>query len=119
MVKKQAIARLQAITKTIQPHGTDHVAESFLYSRILLLEEREIDAAVMAMLNKAGMLAEVVVLAMLDDQETSFAQKIALEYHIRQFGDFLQYIGRVCKDEVELLPALTNVLEHISLYGDG
>ena len=95
------------------------MAESFLYSSILLLEEREIDATVMVMLNKAGMLAEVVVLAMLDDQETSFAQKIALEYHIRQFGDFLQYIGRVCKDEVELLPALTDVLEHISLYGDG
>ena len=109
----------QVIIKTIQPHGTDHVAELFLFfGGTPLLKKGEVDAAVMAVFNKAGMLAEVVVLAMLYYQETVFAQKIAFEYHIRQFGYFLQYIGRVCKDEVELLPALTDVLEHISLYGD-
>ena len=72
----------------------------------------------MAMLNKAGMLAEVVVLAMLEDQETALAQKITLQNHIGKFGDFLQYIGRVCKNEIKLLPALADVLEHIAFNGD-
>ena len=85
----------------------------------LLLEEGEVDTAVMAVLDKAGMLGEVVVLAMLDYQKAALAQKITLQYHVGEFGDFLQHIGRVCKDEVELFPALTNVFEHVALNGDG
>lgn len=85
----------------------------------LLLEEGEVDTAVMAVLDKAGMLGEVVVLAVLDYQKAALAQKITLQYHVGEFGDFLQHIGRVCKDEVELFPALTDVFEHVALDGDG
>ena len=91
----------------------------FYINRQILLKEGEVDAAVMAVLNETGMLGEVVVLAMLENQETAFAQKITFEYHVGKFGDFLQHIGRVCKDEVELLPALTDVLEDIAFNGDG
>ena len=91
----------------------------FYINRQILLKEGEVDATVMAVLNETWMLGEVVVLAMLENQETAFAQKITFEYHVGKFGDFLQHIGRVCKDEVELLPALTDVLEDIAFNGDG
>ena len=73
----------------------------------------------MAVLNETGVLGEVMVLAMLKDQKTALAQKITLQNHIGKFGDLLQHIRGICKDEVELLPALTDVLEHIALNGDG
>ena len=73
----------------------------------------------MAVLNKTGMLGEVMVLAMLKDQETALAQKITLQNHIGKFGNLLQHIRGISKDEVELLPALADVLEHIALNGDG
>lgn len=82
------------------------MAESFLYSMILLLEEREVDATVMTVFNKAGMLTEVVVPTMLDNQKTSLTQKITLQYHIRQFWDFLQHIGGIGKDEIKLFTTL-------------
>ena len=91
----------------------------FCINRQILLKEGEVDTAVMAVLNETGMLGEVVVLAMLENQETALAQKTTFEYHVGKFGDFLQHIGRVCKDEVELLPALTDVLEDIAFNGDG
>ena len=73
----------------------------------------------MAVLNKTGMLGEVVVLAMLKDQKTTLAQKITLQNHIGKFGDLLQHIRGICKDEVELLPALAEVLEDSAYNGDG
>ena len=73
----------------------------------------------MTVFNETGMLGEVVVLAMFENQETALTQKFTIQYHVGKFGDFLQHIGRVCKDEVELLPALADVLEHIALNGDG
>ena len=73
----------------------------------------------MAVFNETGVLGEVVVLAMLENQKSALAQKITLQYHIGKFRDFLQHIGRIRKDEVELLPALADVLEHIALNGDG
>ena len=89
----------------------------FYINRQILLKEGEVDTAVMAVLNETGMLGEVVVLAMLENQETAFAQKITFEYHVGKFGDFLQHIGRVCKDEVELLATLCHILEDIATDG--
>ena len=78
----------------------------FYINRQILLKEGEVDTAVMAVLNKTGMLGEVVVLAMLENQKTSLTQKITLQYHIRQFWDFLQHIGGIGKDEIKLFTTL-------------
>ena len=83
------------------------------------MEEGEVYTAVLAVLDKAGMLAEVVVLAVLYDEETILAEKVTLQNHIGEFGYLGQHIGRVGKDEVELFPALAKVLEHITFDGDG
>lgn len=84
-----------------------------------LLEEGEVDTAVLSVLDETGVLAEVVVLAVLYDQEAILAEEATLQNHVGQFGYLGQHIGRVGKDEVKLLPALTEVLEHVALdwYG--
>ena len=83
------------------------------------MEEGEVYTAVLAVLDKAGMLAEVVVLAVLYDEETILAEKVTLQNHIGEFGYLGQHIGRVGKDEVELFPTLAEVLENVTLDGDG
>jgi hypothetical protein len=44
------------------------VAESFLYSTVLLLEEGEVNTAILTVLHKSGMLAEVMILAVFNNQ---------------------------------------------------
>ena len=83
------------------------------------MEEGEVYTAVLAVLDKAGMPAEVVVLAVLYDEETILAEKVTLQNHVGEFGYLGKHIGRIGKDEVELFSALAKVLEHVTFDGDG
>lgn len=83
------------------------------------MEEGEVDTAVLAVLNKAGMLAEVVVLAVLYDEQAIISEEATFQNHIGEFGYLGQDIGRVGKDKVELFSALAKVLEHVTFDGDG
>ena len=67
-----------------------------------LLEEGEVDAAVLAMLHEVGMLREVVVLAVLEDEDAVLLQESLFENKVGNGGQFLQGVWRVGKDEVEL-----------------
>lgn len=60
------------------------------------------------------MLGEVVILAVLEDEETVGLQQSALDDEVGQRGEFFQRIGRVGKDEVELLMAGLDESEDIS-----
>lgn len=84
-----------------------------------LLEEGEVDAAVGAVLDEAGMLGEVVLLAVLEDKETVGLEEVAAEDDVGQFGDLRQDVRRVGKDEVELLAALCHVLKGVGTNGKG
>ena len=85
----------------------------------ILLEEGEVYTAVLAVLDKAGMLAEVVVLAVFYDEQAILSEEATFQNHVGEFGDLGQDVGRVGKDEVELFSALAKVLEHVTFDGDG
>ena len=80
---------------------------------IFLPEQREIHAAILAMLHEVGMLREIVVLAVLEDEDALRLQQAMSEDEIGNGGQLLQGIGRVGKDKVELLVAGLNVTEYI------
>ena len=80
---------------------------------IFLPKQREIHAAILAMLHEVGMLREIVVLAVLEDEDALRLQQAMPEDEIGNGGQLLQGIGRVGKDEVELLVAGLNVTEDI------
>ena len=80
---------------------------------IFLPKQREVHAAILTMLNKVGMLREIVVLAVLEDKDALRLQQTVLEDEVGNSGQLLQGIGRVGKDEVELLVAGLNVTEDI------
>ena len=82
-----------------------------------LLEEGEVDAAVAAMLNEAGMMGEIVSLAVLEDEEAVGLEEVAAEDDVRKFGYLRQDVWRVGKDEVELLAALGDILESVAANG--
>ena len=68
----------------------------------------------MAVLNEAGMLREIVILAMLEHEDASFCQKVFLEYYIGDGGKVAQSIWRIGKDEIELLFARLDEAEYIA-----
>ena len=47
-----------------------------------LLEEGEVHATVLALFHEAGMIGEIVVLAMLQYQEAIFAQEVSFQNHV-------------------------------------
>ena len=80
---------------------------------IFLPKQREVHAAILAMLHEMGMLREIVVLAVLEDEDALRLQQAMPEDEVGNGGQLLQGIGRVGKDEVELLVAGLNVTEDI------
>ena len=70
-----------------------------------LSENAEIDTAVGAVLNEPGMGGEVVVLAVLEDEDAFGGEEFLLEDKVGYLRQFLQCVWRVGKDEVKLLPA--------------
>lgn len=89
-------------------------SRSILESLRLGAEEREIDAAVLAVLQKVGMLGEIVVLAVFEDKEAVGLQQATLDDEVGQGAEFLQGIGRIGKNKVELLVAGLDKAEDIS-----
>ena len=77
-------------------------------------EEREIDAAVLAVLQKMGVLGEIVVLAVFEDKDAIGFEQSAIEDEVGQRGEFLEGVGRIGKNEVELLMAGLDESEDIS-----
>ena len=75
-----------------------------------LPKEGEVNAAVGAVLDEAGMLGEVVGLAVLEDEEAVGLEEVPAEDDVGEFGDLRQDVWRVGKDEVELLAALCHEL---------
>ena len=57
---------------------------------------------------------EVVVFAVLKDEDAALFQQCFLEDEVRDCGQLLQRIGRVGKDEVVLLPAGLDEAENIA-----
>ena len=82
-----------------------------------LLEAREVHATVLALFHEAGMIGEIVVLAMLQYQEAIFAQEVSFQNHVGQFGYFLQDVWGIGKDKVELFSALAQEPKHVTLDG--
>lgn len=72
---------------------------------MLLSEYGEVDAAVLAVLYEAGVLGEVVVFAMLKDEDSVLGKEVLLEDEVGDGGKFTQCVWRVGKNEVELLLA--------------
>ena len=69
------------------------------------LEDGEVDASVGSVLDETGRLAEVVLLAMLEDEDAVGLQQAALQHEVGNPGQRFQRVGRVGEDEVELLVA--------------
>lgn len=66
------------------------------------------------MLQEIGMAGKIIVLAMLQDEDSTFLQQIARHDNIGNFFQIGQGIGRVGKDEVKLLIATDQITEHIA-----
>ena len=84
----------------------------------VLSEQREVDAAVLAVLNEAGMGREVVVLAMLEDEEAVGGKDVFLENEVGNLRQLRQGVGRIGKDEVKLAMALTSSIFQIKKIDD-
>lgn len=83
----------------------------------LRAEEGEIDAAVLAVLQEVGVLGEIVVLAVFEDEEAVRLEQAAIDDEVGQCGELLQGIRRVGKDEVELLVAGLDEAEDVAADG--
>ena len=70
-----------------------------------LSEYAEIDTAIGAVLNEPGMGGEVVVLAVLEDEDAFGGEDVLLEDEVGYLRQFLEGVGRVGEDEVKLLSA--------------
>ena len=79
------------------------------------MEEGEVDFAVVAVLDEVREGAEVVVAAVLHDDEGSGLHHWAVEYHARQVGELRQVVGGVGKDDVKLLSARGYESKHVAL----
>ena len=84
---------------------------------IRLAEEREVDAAVAAVLQEARMGGEVVLLAVLEHEDAALLQQVAIQDEVGDVGELGQRVGRVGKDEVELLVARLQEAEHVAADG--
>ena len=66
------------------------------------------------MLQESWMVGEIVVLAMLENEDALFVEKIAIEYEVWNLGELLQCVWRIGKDEIELLFAGSQEAEYIA-----
>ena len=82
-----------------------YIFVEFLWIFVELFENREIHASVLAVFHKVGMRGEIVLLAVLEDEYPVFFQQLFFKYQIGNLCQFRKRIGRVGKDEVELLVA--------------
>ena len=78
---------------------------SALRQRWRLGDEGEVDAAVVALFHKVGMLREGVLISVLQDEITLRVEKIQGENEVRDGLKAFKGVRRVCEDNVEFLPA--------------
>ena len=69
------------------------------------------------MLHKAGMNGKIIIFAMFEDEYTIGCQYVLSENHVGYLWQFLQSVGRVGEDEVELLAARFDESEYIATDG--
>ena len=65
------------------------------------------------MLQESWMVGKIVVLAMFENEDALFVEKIAIQYEVWNLGELLQCVWRIGKDEIELFMAFLNVFENI------
>ena len=80
-----------------------------------LLKKGEVYAAVDALFHKVGMGREIVFLAMLQDEESSFTQHVLFKNQVGQCRQLGQFVRRVGKDQVKSAPAASDVFEYIAM----
>ena len=66
------------------------------------------------MFQESWMLGEIIILAMFENEDALFVEKVAIEYEVWNLGKFLQRIWRIGKDEIEFLLAGSQEAEHIA-----
>ena len=85
----------------------------------ILLKEREIHAAILAVINETGMAGKVIPFSMLQNKKPIGQEHVALEHQVRNVVDVGQRVGWVGKDEVILLVARSKELKDIASNGEG
>lgn len=70
------------------------------------------------MFYEVWMVAKVIRLTMLKDEESIGLDKVAGHDDVGEFGQVWQLVGRIGKDNVELLIAACQVLEDIATHGN-
>lgn len=66
------------------------------------------------MLQKSWMLGEIIVFAMLKDEDASFVEIVAIQNEVRNLRQLLQSVWRIGKDKVKLLLAGLQKTEYIT-----
>ena len=85
---------------------------------MLRAEEGEIDAAVLAVLQEVGVLGEIVIFSVFQDEEAVGLEQATIDDEVGQRRQFLEGVGRIGKDEVELLFAGLDETEDIAADGN-
>ena len=78
-------------------------------------KQREINAAIASVLHKMGVRREVVVLAMLENEESIGRKEVLREDEIGNGWQFGEGIRRISKDEIELLMTALYKSEDVAL----
>ena len=79
-----------------------------------LREEREVHIAIFAFFEEMRVRCKIVVGRMLQNKQSVLGKELCPKNQVWQGGQFIQCVGRVCKNEVEFLPASRDELESIS-----
>ena len=79
----------------------------------LLSEKREIDTAIAAVLHETGMAGEIIAAAMLKDEYAALTEQPAAKHEVGNLRQLAERIGRVGKDNVELLPTGLDEAKHV------
>ena len=66
------------------------------------------------MLQESWMLGEIIILAMLENEDAAFVQKVTIQYEVWNLREFLQSVGWIGKDEIELLLAGSQKAKYIA-----
>ena len=83
---------------------------------LFLLEETEVYTAVLTCFFMSGVLAEIGVLAVLDNQPAFFFENVVLQDCIGKGGELLQGVRRIRKNQIIFGSARIQKLEHIPAY---
>ena len=89
-----------------------------LFLHFRLSEQAEVHAAVCPVLNESGHILKTVVLAVFEYEDAVGLQQSALKYQLGQGGQLGKSVGRIGKDEVELLVTALYKAEHVAAQGD-